>query len=71
MNETNDGDWEIVYSTDKEYKIIIIKEILSENNITSYEINKKDSSYLFGVFELYVRGVNVIKANLLIEKSEV
>ena len=71
MNETIDGDWEIVYSTDKEYKIMIIKEILSENNITSYEINKKDSSYLFGVFELYVRGVNVIKANLLIEKSEV
>ena len=71
MNSLEEGDWEVVYSTDHEYKILIVRNILEENNIKSYEINKKDSNYLFGLTELYVRGVNVMKAKLLIEKSEV
>jgi len=71
MNESEDGDWVKIYSTEYEYKILIIREILSDNSIKSYEINKKDSSYLFGYCELYVRGTDVIKAKLLIEKSEV
>ncbi len=71
MSQSDEGDWEIIYSTDQEYKIMIISEILKENGITSYDINKKDSNYLFGVFELYVRGIDVIKAKLLIEKSEI
>jgi len=71
MSQSDEGDWEIIYSTDQEYKIMIISEILKVNGITSYDINKKDSNYLFGVFELYVRGIDVMKTKLLIEKSEI
>ncbi len=63
------GDWELVYTSAEEYKILIVKELLEEENIKSYEINKRDSSYLFGTFELYVLGADVIRAKLIIQKS--
>lgn len=70
MSQNENENWEVVFSTDKEYKILIAKEILKENGITSYEMNKRDSSYLFGLFELNVKGSDVMRAKLIIEKSE-
>ena len=70
MSQKENDNWEVVFSTDQEYKLLIAKEILKENGIVSYEINKRDSSYLFGLFELNVKGLDVMKAKLIIEKSE-
>lgn len=70
MNQSKDDNWEVVYSSDQEYKILIIQEILSENGIVSIKLNKRDSNYLFGYFELNVKGKDVMRAKLLIEKSE-
>jgi len=70
MSQKGNDNWEVVFSTDQEYKIMIAKGILSENGITSYEINKRDSNYLFGLFELNVKGSDVMRAKLIIEKSE-
>ena len=63
-------DWQAIYSSDKPHSIGLIKGLLSDNNIKSIEINKQDSSYLFGEIDLYVKSENVIKAKYLIEKNK-
>jgi hypothetical protein len=62
--------WVMVYSTNEEYKIVILKGLLEEAGIKAYEIDKRDSNYLLGNTELYVRGDDVIRTKLIIEKSE-
>jgi len=61
-------DWVSIYSTDKLHKAGILIGMLSDNNIKAIEINKKDSSYLFGEVEIYVKSSDVIRAKYLIEK---
>lgn len=47
--------WRVVYFTDQEYRAIIAKELLEDNQIDAVIINRKDSSYTsFGEVELYV-----------------
>ncbi|MGC9342293.1 MAG: hypothetical protein ACP5E3_06310 [Bacteroidales bacterium] len=59
-----------VYSSDKVYKIDILKNLLSDHGIVSFSINKKDSLYHFGEIELYVDPDNVLRAKQLISKFE-
>lgn len=59
-------DWIMIFETAKQFEIEIIKGMLTENDIEAVVINKKDSSYLFGTFELYVSRDNVMKAKTLI-----
>lgn len=62
-------DWQAIYSSDKPHSIEMVKGLLSGCEIKSIEINKQDSSYLFGEIDLYVKSENVIKAKYLIEKN--
>ena len=62
--------WEQIYNSDQEYKILIATEILAEQEIVSHYLNKKDSSYMFGFFELYVRPDDVLRAKHLLEKAK-
>ncbi len=64
-----DNNWKIVFTASKMYEIQIIKGLLSENDIESVEISKKDSSFLFGRIELYVNADDVLRAKQLISKS--
>jgi len=59
-------EWKIVYTTTKLYDAEMIKEILKDK-FEVVLINKKDSSYLFGSIELYVRYENVKEAKLVIQ----
>lgn len=63
-------DWVLVYSTDQMYKALIVKESLSEEDIDSFIINKKDSAYTFGDVELYVRPDDAVRSIHFIKKSE-
>lgn len=63
-------EWELVFRSNQEYKIVIITELLAEAEIISRYINKKDSNYLMGYYELYVNPQDVIKAKHIIEKTE-
>ncbi len=63
-------DWQAIYSSDKPHTIELIKALLSDNRIKSVEINKKDSSYLFGEIDLYVKSEHVIKAKHLIGETK-
>ncbi|MEI6123761.1 MAG: DUF2007 domain-containing protein [Bacteroidota bacterium] len=62
-----DQEWVKIFETTKGYEIEIIKGMLFENEIGAVIINKKDSTYLFGEFELYVTRQNIMKAKTLIE----
>lgn len=66
MNE----DWIKVYTSDQVYKIMLVKGVLEENNIKSFEVNKKDSSYgMIGEVELYVQQGDSILARFIIQEN--
>ena len=57
-----DDSWISVYSTTQLYQAEIIKQILSDNQITAFVLNQKDSTYLFGEVEVCVKPGDVIRA---------
>ena len=48
----------------------MVRQMLTNHNIQSFLVNKQDSSYKFGVVELYVNRDNVIRAKKLIQEFE-
>ena len=48
-------NWISVYTTNQLYKAEAIKDFLAEENIEAYVMDKKDSSYLLGDVEMYVK----------------
>ena len=60
----------LVYTTNKSYLADLLKQLLTDNDINCFLINKMDSAYLFGDIEIYVNPDNVIRAKALIEKFE-
>ena len=61
--------WIKVYSSDSPLQVEIAKTILLENNIDSIDVSKKDSAYIFGDIELYVKENNAILANLILTQN--
>ncbi len=62
-------NWEKIYSSTFEHKIELVQAVLEDEGIVSVIINKKDSAYLFGEIELYVRADDVLKAKQVINKG--
>ncbi|GGE11816.1 MULTISPECIES: putative signal transducing protein [Sphingobacterium] len=59
------SNWTKLKVYNQAYEAEIVKNMLIENNIPAVVLNKKDSSYLFGVVELYVENENSEKATEL------
>ena len=59
------SNWTKLKVYNQAYEAEIVKNMLIENNIPAVVLNKKDSSYLFGVVELYVENENSEKASEL------
>ena len=59
--------WIKVFSTQKMYEAEIVKGVLMENDIQAIVMNKQDSSYFFGNYEIMVEHDNVIKAIKIIQ----
>ncbi|MGK7392952.1 MAG: putative signal transducing protein [Candidatus Cyclobacteriaceae bacterium M3_2C_046] len=55
-------NWQKVYVSGKEYRAEIVKAILEEKDIPAVVVNKKDSAYLLGNFEVYVSPDDLLKA---------
>ncbi len=55
-----------VYGSDSPVQIEIAKSLLSEHDIDSMEVSKKDSVYIFGEIELYVKEDNAIISKLIL-----
>ncbi|MCF8236123.1 MAG: DUF2007 domain-containing protein [Bacteroidales bacterium] len=63
-------DWKKVYSTDKMYKVNILKALLAEENIETREISTKDSMFPIGGIEIYVDRKHLAKAQEIIENHQ-
>ena len=62
-------DWVIAYESKQEYLADIATSVLSDNDIESVIINKKDSIYnSFGDIEVYVNRDNLIRAKQILQK---
>ncbi len=66
MNE----NWQVIYSTQQEYKAEIVKAVLEDNGIKCFSLSKKDSAYLFGEIELYVSPDHILRARQIIEREK-
>ena len=62
--------WVLTYSVNKLHLAQMAREMLSDHDIPSHIIDKRDSSYLFGEIELYVPQDNIVKAKQLIKEFE-
>ncbi|MBN3035217.1 MAG: DUF2007 domain-containing protein [Bacteroidales bacterium] len=65
-----DSEWKLVYTSPEAYKIEILKGRLESEDIEAVSISKKDSAYLFGEIELYVRAEDVLKAKKILISFE-
>ena len=63
-------DWVNIYSSTQANDIEIMKAVLADNDILAIDINKKDSSYLFGEIEVYVNRNDALKAKQIIIKNK-
>jgi len=61
------SSWQKVYDDNQEYRASIVKSILEENHIDAVIVNKKDTNYQFGSFEVHVTPDNVMKAIKIIQ----
>ena len=59
-----------IYSTGQPYTAELVKQMLIDNNIGTFLVNKQDSTYKFGEVELYVNRDDVIRAKMLINEFE-
>jgi hypothetical protein len=63
-------DWLPVFTTDKIYEAKVAQDILTENGIDSFIINKMDSVFLIGEIEVVVSRDSLIQAKHLLKSLE-
>lgn len=63
------ASWQKVYQNNLEHKASIVKSILDDYDLNPVIVNKKDSSYQLGYYEVHVAPDNVIKALKIIEEE--
>jgi hypothetical protein len=54
--------WQKIFSTEMPYRAQMVKLTLESQNYKPVLLNKQDSSYLFGNYEVYVAHKDVLKA---------
>ncbi len=62
-------DWVCIHTSQKMQEAEIIKGLLTFNEINSVVINKQDSSYMFGYFEVYVNRDDAVKAAFVLKEN--
>lgn len=65
-----DNDWVVVFSTDVQFVAEMVKTLLESANLNPVMMNKKDSSYNIGEFEIYVQAANADQARSIIETEK-
>jgi hypothetical protein len=55
-------NWQKIYSTERPFRAELVKSLLEEREYQPVLVNKKDTSYLFGNYEIYVAPKYVLKA---------
>jgi len=66
-----DKGWQLIYYSDKQHLVQIVKAVLADSGIEAFELNKKDSSYItVGEVELYVKEDDAPLARIIIEQNQ-
>ncbi len=61
--------WKKIYFSGDEFKVMIARDLLAENDINAVIINQKDSSYTaFGDIELYIEEHDEEEAMRILEQ---
>jgi hypothetical protein len=63
-------NWNKIYTTQNFFTAEMIRQILIDNDIPAVIINKQDSSYRFGLIEVFIHQENEMAAKALIEEFE-
>jgi hypothetical protein len=63
------SNWVSVYTTQAAHRAEIVKSILEEEELSPVIINKKDSSYKFGYYEVLVVQEEAVEAANLIRNE--
>ena len=63
------SNWISVYSTQAAHRAEIVKAVLEEEGFSPVIINKKDSSYKFGYYEVHVAREEALSASNLIRNE--
>lgn len=64
------NDWVKVYSAGRAHQAEIVLAVLEDHGIEGSMIDKKDSSYLFGEIEVYVKQEQAQAARKIIEENQ-
>lgn len=56
------SDWQSVFRDSHEYRAEIVKAVLEDYEMSPVVLNKKDSAYQLGTFEVLVAPEHVLKA---------
>lgn len=67
MEKVMGNDWKVVYENPNEVRISIVKAVLEDCEIPAVVMNKKDSAYRFGSYQVYVNQQYLIKAIRIIQ----
>ncbi|MEN8202015.1 MAG: DUF2007 domain-containing protein [Bacteroidota bacterium] len=59
-----------IYSSGQAYRAELLRQMLSDHNISAFLVNKQDSAYKFGEIEVFVDRDDVIRAKMLIREFE-
>lgn len=59
--------WANVYKTDLLYRAEMVKSVLQHNDLQAVVVDKKDSNYGFGYYEVHVAADAVLKAIKIIQ----
>lgn len=62
-------DWVCIFTSSKLQEAEIMKGVLAFNEINSVVVNKQDSSYMFGEYEIYVNREDVVKAKFVLKEN--
>lgn len=65
----DEENFTLIYTSTKPLEIAAAVSMLEEQDIPAFTINKTDSSYIFGVIELYVSNEQVDKAQLILTEN--
>lgn len=62
-------DWQSVFVDDREYRALLVKEVLEDLDMQPVLVNKKVSAYGLGNFEIFVAPDHVIRAIRIIKEE--
>ena len=68
-NNDHEDPWELIFSSDKAYRVEILRDLLEEEEIHCVVMNKQDSSYItIGEIDIMVKRSDILRARQIVNK---